>query len=38
MLVTQMKDTKGITEQLKAKNPIEWVRIMNLSDREPKRL
>lgn len=29
LLVTQMKDTQGITEQLKAENPIEWVGIMN---------
>lgn len=29
LLVTQMKDTQGITEQLKAENPIKWVGIMN---------
>ena len=29
LLVTQMKNTQGITEQLKAENPIKWVGIMN---------
>ena len=29
LLVTQMKDIQGITEQLKAENAIEWVEIMN---------
>lgn len=29
LLVTQMKDTQGITEQLKSENPIKWVGIMN---------
>ena len=29
MLVTQMKEAQGITEQLKANNPMEWVGITN---------
>lgn len=29
MLVTQMKEAQGVTEQLKANNPMEWVRITN---------
>lgn len=29
LLVTQMKNIQGITEQLKADNPIEWVGRMN---------
>ena len=29
MLTEQMKQAQGITEQLKAENALEWVRIMN---------
>lgn len=29
MLVIQMKEAQGITEQLKANNPMEWVGITN---------
>ena len=28
-LVEQMKQTKGVTEGLKARDPMEWVRRMN---------
>lgn len=28
-IVEQMKQTQGITEQLKEKNPIKWIGIMN---------
>ena len=29
LLVTQMKETQGISERLKADSPMEWVRKMN---------
>lgn len=29
LIVIKMKNTQGITEQLKAENPMEWVRRMN---------
>ena len=28
-IVNQSKESNGVTEQLKAENPMEWVRLMN---------
>lgn len=38
LLVTQMKDTQGITEQLKAENPKEWGGIMNCIRQKAKEI
>lgn len=37
-IVEQMKQTQGITEQLKEKNPIKWIGIMNCVRQQAKEI